>query len=53
MSDRCFIRSAYRAGTDAVTGKNRDLQRSTVPYARLLGITEAETQQEGDDAMAL
>ena len=32
-----------------MTGKNRDLQRLTVPYAKVLGVTEE--QEEGGDAM--
>ena len=27
-------------------GKHRDLQRVTVPYAKLLGLTNAESEQQ-------
>jgi len=32
-------------------GKHRDLQRITVPYARLLGIVSEQQQQKDDQAM--
>lgn len=35
---------------DYVAGKHRDLQRLTVPYARLLGVTNG---REEDQAMVM
>ena len=36
--------------TDYSKGKNRELQRITVPYAKVLGVTEEE-EDAGEDAM--
>lgn len=37
--------------TNCMTGKNRELQRITVPYAKVLGITDDNPSVEGGDAM--
>lgn len=37
-----------RPCTDQYTGKNRDLQRITVPYANVLGVM-AEHEADGDE----
>jgi protein HIRA/HIR1 len=46
-----FLRFLHHHTTDNTIGKNRDIQRLTVPYARILGLVREAAETNGDEIM--